>query len=65
MDGFTDYEVAAFYGNVAASYAIEQLSVPQMSIVEGKEMWNGTDPFSRLAELVQRVKSTSGSERGP
>lgn len=58
-EGFTDIEIAAFYGNVAASYAIEQLSVPQLSVTQGKELWNGSNPYSRLAELLQRYKSES------
>ena len=65
MQEYTDCELAAFYGNVAASYAIEQLSVPRLSITGGKELWNGTDPFSRLAELMQRVKDTPGRGRSP
>ena len=60
VEGLTNYEAAAFYGNIAASYAIEQIGVPQLTATGGKELWNGSDPFARLAELMERFKSKSG-----
>ena len=64
IDDFSPYEAAAFYGNVAASYAIEQLGVPQLNISGGKELWNGDSPFLRLAELMQRFKKKTGQQFG-
>ena len=64
VEDFTAYEAAALYGNVAASYAIEQLGVPQLRVSEGKELWNGSSPFLRLAELMQRLENKDGQHRG-
>lgn len=40
--GFTDFEFAAVYGSVAASFAIEQVGMPNLSRrkEDGKELWN-------------------------
>ena len=37
------FEIAAIYGSVAASFAIEQVSMPKLSLREGdgQELWNG------------------------
>ena len=41
--GFTGFEFAAIYGSVAASFAIEQVGMPEVSYrhIDGKELWNG------------------------
>lgn len=40
--GFTEFELAATYGSVAASFAIEQIGMPTLSQSgDGKELWNG------------------------
>jgi sugar/nucleoside kinase (ribokinase family) len=49
-------EYAALYGSVAASFAIEQIGMPQLSHSDdGQELWNGEAPEDRLKELRMRV----------
>ena len=40
---FSEFDAAAIYGSVAASFAIEQVSMPKLSFREGdrQELWNG------------------------
>ena len=40
---FTEFEYAAIYGSVAASFAIEQVGMPEVSYrqADGRELWNG------------------------
>ncbi|CAG8581638.1 6795_t:CDS:2 [Ambispora gerdemannii] len=58
----SNYDVfeAALYGTVSASYTVEQLGLPQLTIDErtSKECWNGDNenPNIRLSKLRQRVK---------
>lgn len=48
-------EDAAAWGAVAASFAIEQVGVPQRSVDdEGKELWNREEVHKRLEELKAR-----------
>lgn len=57
--GFSKFETAAVYGNVAASYAIEQVGPPQMlgnDSENGIESWNGSKPLDRLCELIERSR---------
>lgn len=42
---------AACYGTVGSSFAIEQIGLPDLKIVDGEELWNGGHAFSRLNEL--------------
>lgn len=53
----TDFDVveSARWGNVAASFAIEQAGMPQLEHSE-TERWNGTNVLSRLAEYQDRTK---------
>jgi sugar/nucleoside kinase (ribokinase family) len=47
---------SAIWGSVAASFAIEQYGVPELSTDEsGWEIWNGTSVHSRLEEFSMRV----------
>ncbi len=64
VNNLTEYEGASFYGNIAASYAIEQFGVPQMSVSEDRETWNGSSPFLRLAELIHRLEERPDSRYG-
>lgn len=55
--GLSSMGTAALYGNVAASYAIEQVGLPEITAsTNGKELWNGTRPSERLEKLVQHLK---------
>ena len=47
---------AACYGNVGASFALEQIGVPTLEVLEaGKELWNGSDVYSRLHNYRARL----------
>lgn len=53
--GATVFEAAAF-GSVAASFAIEQIGLPQISTHEdGSEAWNGVSVRGRLREFQSRL----------
>lgn len=45
---------AAFYGSVGASFALEQVGVPRLSIQDNEESWNGVNVLSRLEEYMAR-----------
>jgi sugar/nucleoside kinase (ribokinase family) len=48
---------AACYGNVGASFALEQIGVPTVEVLEaGKELWNGSDVYSRLRDYRARLR---------
>ena len=64
VGNFISYEAASLYGNVSASYAIEQFGLPQMSLSEGREMWNGSSPLLRLAQLTHRLEENSRQHYG-
>ncbi|OAA63879.1 Carbohydrate/purine kinase [Cordyceps fumosorosea ARSEF 2679] len=56
-----DAREAAIAGSVAASFAIEQIGLPDFSPASSaKETWNGVDVSTRLAEYRVRL---SGSEK--
>lgn len=46
----TEFEMAAVYGSVAASFVIEQFGMPKLSIREsdGQELWNGESAHDRM-----------------
>jgi sugar/nucleoside kinase (ribokinase family) len=47
---------AACYGNVGASFALEQIGVPTVEFRRGgKELWNGFDVYSRLHQYRTRI----------
>lgn len=49
-------EEAACWGSVAASFAIEQVGVPQLGRDEdGEETWNGAKVLDRLRKLQDRI----------
>ena len=49
-------EEACAWGSVAASFAIEQVGVPELGKdEEGRETWNGERAEERLKEYVERV----------
>ena len=60
-EGTTSAENAAFYGTVAASFAIEQVGMPKLSHGEnGAELWNGEAVEERLLRLWTRTERYSG-----
>lgn len=52
-----DFEAAASYGSVAASFVVEQVGMPKRSYDEctKEELWNGEDAYDRLVEYVKRL----------
>ncbi|KAL9021296.1 MAG: hypothetical protein Q9185_001501 [Variospora sp. 1 TL-2023] len=52
-----DFVKAARYGTVAASFALEQIGLPVLSIdpCSGEEVWNGCDAFRRLKDYESRL----------
>jgi len=53
-----DITEASMYGNVAASFAIEQIGLPSCEVSDGEEMWNGTRVMERLSQYRERLSST-------
>ena len=54
-----DITEASMYGNVAASFAIEQIGLPSCGVVsDGEEIWNGNRVMERLSEYRERLSST-------
>lgn len=54
---------AALAGNVGASYAIEQVGMPELSIgAEGQELWNGEAAELRYKALKARLEQTPQAE---
>jgi sugar/nucleoside kinase (ribokinase family) len=47
---------AACYGSVGASFALEQVGMPEKTEKGGEELWNGVTVFSRLREYMPRTK---------
>ncbi|BEI82640.1 hypothetical protein CcaverHIS002_0305080 [Cutaneotrichosporon cavernicola] len=50
-----DPYTAALYGMVSASFVIEQLGPPSLSVSTDGELWNGDSAQHRLAALSERV----------
>jgi bifunctional ADP-heptose synthase (sugar kinase/adenylyltransferase) len=48
---------AAAYGNVAASFALEQIGLPELEVHGLVETWNGVKVQERLKEYSARLKS--------
>ena len=46
-------------GTIAASFAVEQIGLPEMHYENSHELWNGTTFESRLSEYVQMIESQS------
>ena len=48
---------AAYYGNIGASFAMEQVGLPQLDIVEGgRELWNGVEVEARLRSYRESLR---------
>lgn len=47
---------AACYGSVGASFALEQVGMPRLSVQGNEELWNGVNVLSRLEEYMSRHK---------
>lgn len=57
FEGLSIVETAAVYGSVAASFAIEQVGMPELgSSKDSTELWNGGSASARLHEFEQRVR---------
>jgi sugar/nucleoside kinase (ribokinase family) len=48
---------AACYGSVAASFALEQVGMPEKSNEADKELWNGASVLGRLHEYKARLEA--------
>jgi len=60
-----DVVLAAQYGTVAASFALEQIGVPNLhAATKGQELWNGIDVQERLREF-QSYLSQKNPDDGP
>ncbi|KAI4619986.1 hypothetical protein J4E80_004511 [Alternaria sp. BMP 0032] len=53
-----DITEASMYGNVAASFAIEQIGLPSCEAGDGEETWNGVRVMQRLSEYKEQLSST-------
>ncbi|PSN66738.1 Ribokinase-like protein [Corynespora cassiicola Philippines] len=51
-----DLKEASIWGNVAASFAIEQIGLPSRKSLDGHETWNGTQVSERLNEYKERLR---------
>jgi sugar/nucleoside kinase (ribokinase family) len=49
-----DVREASIYGNVAASFAVEQVGLPTLTRDEG-DVWNGVRAVDRLAQYRSRI----------
>lgn len=49
---------ASAYGNVAASFALEQIGLPTRLEMGDREIWNGEDVLGRFAEYASRLESS-------
>lgn len=62
-----DVVKAACYGSVGASFALEQVGMPEMSVSvstsgEGEgELWNGVSVYARLEEFLARGSVQTGA----
>ncbi|KAK6336832.1 hypothetical protein TWF718_009620 [Orbilia javanica] len=54
--------LAAAYGTVAASFAIEQIGMPVLSQNGETELWNGVEVQERLKEYIHKVGLQEGSQ---
>ncbi|RPA90236.1 Ribokinase-like protein, partial [Choiromyces venosus 120613-1] len=55
-NGSTKFVLAAAMGIVAASFAIEQVGIPKLEMVDGQERWNGVNVKERMEEYRKRVE---------
>ena len=53
----------AIYGTIAASFAVEQVGLPKLEVIEGQEFWNRDQVQRRLQEFKSRIeKAETGFE---
>lgn len=54
----SDFVRAAWYGSVAASFALEQVGLPVLGKypASGEEVWNGCGTFQRLEDYESRLE---------
>ena len=50
-------QLGAVYGSVAASFVVEQVGMPKLSMVNGEELWNGESVGDRVEKFHQRTGS--------
>ena len=63
-EGKTEFEEAAIYGTVAASFAIKQIGMPSLSYTaSGEELWNGVSVLERLEEFRKEQKLEKLSDK--
>jgi len=55
---------AACYGSVAASFALEQVGIPEKSNEGDRELWNGAGVLERLHEYMARQEQVLAGTRG-
>ena len=62
--GLSDFEGAAFYGTVAASFAIEQIGMPKVTYrdPDGIELWNGDLPSDRIDTMLRRIRKQAATQ---
>lgn len=53
-----DIAEASMYGNVAASFAMEQIGMPSCELSDGEERWNGAQVMECLVEYRAQLSST-------
>jgi sugar/nucleoside kinase (ribokinase family) len=53
---------SACYGNVGASFALEQIGLPTLENINGRELWNKADVSSRLRDYMARLGCKKGQE---
>ena len=60
----SDFEGAAFYGTVAASFAIEQIGTPKVTYrnSDGAELWNGDLSQDRINAMLSRVHKQAATQ---
>ncbi|WVQ96665.1 hypothetical protein IAU59_003771 [Kwoniella sp. CBS 9459] len=59
LDQGKPLDEAVIWGNVAASFTIEQDGLPLISIESGTERWNGQNPWIRVEEMMAERKMSS------
>ncbi|WVF69163.1 hypothetical protein IAT40_003938 [Kwoniella sp. CBS 6097] len=62
VDQGKSLDEAVIWGNVSASFTIEQDGLPHLTLnEEGKELWNGQDPWTRVEEMMAERESANPS----
>ena len=61
LDSLTAAEMSwsgALYGTIAASFAVEQVGLPTLQVIDGQEFWNGETVRDRLNKLKSRLEGS-------